>query len=212
MRHRPRKRLTSARYFARYFVVLALALTAMTVACGASATAVPTASSTKVSTGTEADTPTIPAATPVGSLTATTALGETPNTGPLVRAEDLIFPVELADTPDKRIRGLSGRASMGAGTGMLFVFEKPERFRFWMREMEITLDIVWIGSNCEVVDVSENVPFPDPETPLNDLPRYSPESRAKFVLEINGGEAAELGLGIGDQVEFLNDIAGKYDC
>ena len=216
LRHRPRKRLTSARYFARYFVVLVLALTAMTVACGASATAVPTASSTKVSTGTEADTPTIPAATPVGSLTAdstaTTALDETPNTGPLVRVEDLVFPVELADTPDKRIRGLSGRASMDAGTGMLFVFEKPERFRFWMREMEITLDIVWIGSNCEVVDVSENVPFPDPETPLNDLPRYSPESRAKFVLEINGGEAAELGLGIGDQVEFLNDIAGKYDC
>ena len=213
MRHRPRKRLTSARYFARYFVVLALALTAMTVACGASATTVPTASSTKVSTGTEADTPTT---TPVGSLTAdstaTTALDETPNTGLLVRVEDLVFPVELADTPDKRIRGLSGRASMDAGTGMLFVFEKPERFRFWMRDMEITLDIVWIGSNCEVVDVSENVPFPDPETPLNDLPRYSPESRAKFVLEINGGEAAELGLGIGDQVEFLNDIAGKYDC
>ena len=213
MRHRPSKRLTSARYFARYFVVLALTLTAMTVACGASATAVPTASSTKVSTGTEADTPTT---TPVGYLTAdstaTTALDETPNTGLLVRVEDLVFPVELADTPDKRIRGLSGRASMDAGTGMLFVFEKPERFRFWMRDMEITLDIVWIGSNCEVVDVSENVPFPDPETPLNDLPRYSPESRAKFVLEINGGEAAELGLGIGDQVEFLNDIAGKYDC
>ena len=101
---------------------------------------------------------------------------------------------------------------MDAGTGMLFIFEKPERFRFWMREMEISLDMVWIGSNCEVVDVSENVPFPDPETPLDELPRYSPESRAKFVLEINGGEAAELGLGIGDKVEFLNEIAGKYDC
>ena len=83
---------------------------------------------------------------------------------------------------------------MDAGTGMLFIFEKPERFRFWMREMEISLDMVWIGSNCEVVDVSENVPFPDPETPLDELPRYSPESRAKFVLEINGGEAAS-GLG-----------------
>ena len=132
--------------------------------------------------------------------------------GPLVRVEDLVFPVELADTPDKRIRGLSGRVSLESGTGMLFIFEKPERFRFWMREMEITLDIVWIGSNCEVVDVSENVPFPDPETPLDELPRFSPESRAKFVLEINGGEAAESGLGVGDSVEFLSDIAGKYGC
>jgi len=81
-----------------------------------------------------------------------------------------------------------------------------------MREMEIPLDIVWIGSNCEVVDVSEDVPFPAPETPLDELPRYSPESRAKFVLEINAGEAADLGLGIGDKVEFLNDIASEYDC
>ena len=74
------------------------------------------------------------------------------------------------------------------------------------------LDIVWIASNCRVVDVSENVPFPDPAIPMADLPRYSPESRAKYVLEINGGEAVDLGLGIGDQVEFLGGIAGLYGC
>ena len=174
----------------------------MTVACGTPTTATPATSPTQVPTGTAIETP--PTATP--------AQAKTPSMGPLVRVEDLVFPVELADTPDKRIRGLSGRVSLESGTGMLFIFEKPERFRFWMREMEITLDIVWIGSNCEVVDVSENVPFPDPETPLDELPRFSPESRAKFVLEINGGEAAELGLGVGDAVEFLSDIAGKYDC
>ncbi len=125
---------------------------------------------------------------------------------------DLEFLVELAADPEKRVKGLSGLPFLEAGTGMLFVFEDPERLRFWMRGMEISLDIVWISSDCRVVDVSEDVPFPDPDTPLDELPRYSPESPAQYVLEINGGEAAELGLGIGDTVEFLGGLAGTYGC
>ncbi len=125
---------------------------------------------------------------------------------------DLDFPVELALKPEDRIKGLSGRASLTNQTGMLFVFEKADRLSFWMREMEISLDMVWIGSGCKVVDVSENVPFPDSGTSVNDLPRYSPESPAKYVLEINGGEAAALGLGVGDTVEFLDALEGLYGC
>ena len=186
-------------------LILVIGLLALSVSCGISATVTPT--SVLIETP-----PQIPTETLDPIATVTLVRDGIISTGPMVRVEELVFPVELADSPDKRIRGLSGRASLDARTGMLFIFEKPERFRFWMREMEIPLDIVWIGSNCEVVDVSEDVPFPAPETPLDELPRYSPESRAKFVLEINAGEAADLGLGIGDKVEFLNDIASEYDC
>ena len=186
-------------------LILVIGLLALSVSCGISATVTPT--SVLIATP-----PQIPTETLDPIATVTLVPDGIISTGPMVRVEELVFPVELADSPDKRIRGLSGRASLDARTGMLFIFEKPERFRFWMREMEIPLDIVWIGSNCEVVDVSEDVPFPAPETPLDELPRYSPESRAKFVLEINAGEAADLGLGIGDKVEFLNDIASEYDC
>ena len=186
-------------------LILVIGLLALSVSCGISATVTPT--SVLIETP-----PQIPTETLDPIATVTLVPDGIISTGPMVRVEELVFPVELADSPDKRIRGLSGRASLDARTGMLFIFEKPERFRFWMREMEIPLDIVWIGSNCEVVDVSEDVPFPAPETPLDELPRYSPESRAKFVLEINAGEAADLGLGIGDKVEFLNDIASEYDC
>jgi len=189
-RHRPARPLISAR-----FLVLVLGLLAVTAACGDAATpASPTIAPTAIANSTEA-----PAIEPV-------------ILAPAVRVGTLEFPVEVADDPAKRIRGLSGRASLDAGTGMLFVFENEQRFRFWMREMEISLDMVWIGSNCQVVDVSENVPFPDPGTPTDDLPRYSPESPAKYVLEINGGESADLGLGIGDQVEFVDQLAGRYGC
>ena len=194
----PVKRLVSTRYI---LMALTIVMLALPMACGNSATVITNLATTE---------PLIE--TSVSSTADSPILRELNGFGPLVRVEDLEFSVEIAASAEDRIRGLSGRASLDPGTGMLFIFEKPERFRFWMREMEISLDIVWIGSNCEVIDVSENVPFPDKETPLNELPRYSPESRAKFVLEINGGEAAALGLGIGDKVEFLNEIAGKYDC
>ncbi len=195
-RHRHAATPTSARYLVS---VLVLGLLAVTAACGNAATPEP-------ATG-------VPTISPTGTVTSTQAPTMAPVAlRPVVRVGSLEFPVEVAADSAKRITGLSGRASLDAGTGMLFVFENEERFRFWMREMEISLDIVWIGSNCQVVDVSENVPFPDPSTPEDDLPRYSPESPAKYVLEINGGESVDLGLGIGDQVEFVDQLAGKYGC
>lgn len=130
----------------------------------------------------------------------------------VVRIDEVAFPVELAVTPDERIKGLSGRAFLDSGTGMLFVFDVESRLRFWMREMEFPLDMVWIGAECRVVDVSVDVPPPDPETSRGDLPRYSPSSPAMYVLEINAGEATRLGLGAGDPVKFVGDLAGKYGC
>lgn len=178
-------------------------LLAVTAACGSAATAVPPTE--------------VPTATPETVRAATATPAEARPTQPLalkpiVRVGGLEYPVELAVESEDRIRGLSGRASLDAETGMLFVFEQPDRFRFWMKEMQFSLDIVWISSECRVVDVSENVPFPDPSTPTNELPRYSPESLAQYVLEINGGEAVERGLGIGDNVEFAGGIEGMYGC
>ena len=140
-------------------LILVIGLLALSVSCGISATVTPT--SVLIETP-----PQIPTETLDPIATVTLVPDGIISTGPMVRVEELVFPVELADSPDKRIRGLSGRASLDARPGMLFIFEKPERFRFWMREMEIPLDIVWIGSNCEVVDVSEDFTFQAPETPL----------------------------------------------
>ncbi len=197
-RHRPARPLTMTRHL---ILAVAAGLLAVTIACGSAATAVPTEIP-----------PETPAAIQTGTPETVSAPTETVVTGPFVRVDELVFPVEVAADPETRIKGLSGRASLDSGSGMLFVFENAERFRFWMREMEFSLDIVWISSGCVVVDISVDVPFPDPSTPLNDLPRYSPESIAKYVLEINGGEAAALGVGAGDQVKFLGELEGEYGC
>lgn len=197
---RPTRPVKQTRYLLLW---IAAGVLAAAVACGDAATPVNTA--TLVFTPT-----TVPA--PTSSPTPTPASTDAPIDGLVVRVDETDFPVELAVEPDERIRGLSGRAALSPGTGMLFVFEIESRFRFWMREMEFPLDIVWIGAGCQVVDISVNVPPPEPGTSLADLPRYSPGVPALYVLEINGGEAEALGLGVGDPVEFLGGLAGQFGC
>ena len=81
-----------------------------------------------------------------------------------------------------------------------------------MKNMHFPLDMVWIGAGCTVVDISRDVPAPLPGTKNSDLPTYSPEGDAQYVLEINAGEAQALGLGPGAPVSFEGTISGEYGC
>lgn len=95
---------------------------------------------------------------------------------------------------------------------MLFIFEEEQRLRFWMKDMRFPLDMIWIDAECRLVSISRDVPTPPPSSDDSNLPRYGPGIDVRFVLEINAGEAAGLGLNIGDGVEFLGSIDGKYEC
>ena len=122
------------------------------------------------------------------------------------------FPVELALTAEEQIQGLSGRPTLKANTGMLFVYQRPSRYPFWMPDMHFPLDIVWIGSDCAVADVTLNALPPAPGQANQDLPLYSPKKPAQYVLEINAGEAGAKGIRVGVGVEFLGELEGKYGC
>ena len=122
------------------------------------------------------------------------------------------FPVELALTAEEQIQGLSGRPTLTANTGMLFVYQRQSRYTFWMPDMHFPLDIVWIGSDCAVADVTLNALPPAPGQANQDLPLYSPKKPAQYVLEINAGEAEAKGIKEGVGVEFLGELAGKYGC
>ena len=178
-----------------------------------SAPAVPT--ETPVATVPPTPQPTAASPTPVpATATPTVAPTATPEPiqGSVVKINDNLFPVDLAITPAQRNQGLSGREVMDAGTGMLFIFENEGIFTFWMKEMHFPLDIVWVGADCAVVDVTLGAPPPEEGQSLADLPRFSPGSPALYVLEINAGEFAEHGIEIGDPVEFVGDLEGLYGC
>ncbi len=95
---------------------------------------------------------------------------------------------------------------------MLFVFEEPGVYPFWMIEMQFPLDFVWIGADCTVVDLTENVPLPQAGENPGDLPRYRPAAPVQYVLEINAGEIESAGIDAGDAVAFGGDLVGNYGC
>ena len=131
---------------------------------------------------------------------------------PAVSVGGAAFDVEIAFTPDDRMRGLSGRDGLAAGAGMLFVFENGRASSFWMRDMRFALDFVWIGDGCEVIEIHADVPAPPAGTDVGLLPTYSSEAPARYNLEINAGEAAKRGVEVGDAVKFIGFSGEGATC
>ncbi len=117
-----------------------------------------------------------------------------------VRIRDHMIEVDVAVTVYEHAKGLGGRTSLKANSGMLFLYDHKEQFNFWMLGMKFPLDFVWIDGK-KVVDITRHVPPPKGfEKPVIVKPRAA----ADKILEINAGEIDRLGIVIGDTVEFLD--------
>ena len=110
------------------------------------------------------------------------------------------FIVEVADTPEARATGLSGRDSLGSDRGMWFDMDRTAPASFWMRRMEFPIDIIWVSESLRVTGMVERAPPPAPGTLTEDLPVYSSGGDVRYVLEINAGLAEELRIRPGDEV------------
>lgn len=106
--------------------------------------------------------------------------------------------VLLADTDEERIRGLSGRVSLNQNQGMLFTFDKPDFYGFWMKDMKFPIDIIFLNDG-KVVTIFSNVqPAKEGET----LFIYKPEAVSNQVLELNANKATSLGIKVGDTIDL----------
>lgn len=100
------------------------------------------------------------------------------------------FAVELADDPAERAQGLMFRESLPAAQGMLFVYDTPGRPSFWMKNTLIPLDMIFADPTGTVTRVHANA-VPGDLTPIDGGPGVM------FVLEINAGLSARLGIAPG---------------
>lgn len=110
------------------------------------------------------------------------------------------FSVEVRDTPAGRAQGLSGKDSLGENEGMLFKFNTPGDYGFWMKDMKFPIDMVWIVGG-KVVDVTKNA-VPEPQKSMFSLTVYHPPVAVDTILEINAGEAERYGIKAGSIVEM----------
>ncbi len=104
------------------------------------------------------------------------------------------FTVDVADSNEERARGLMFVEEMATMQGMLFVYERPQRVSFWMRNTLIPLDMVFVDDAGVVKNIHPMA------QPLDETPIFGGDN-IQFVLEINGGLAAMLGLEVGDQMQ-----------
>lgn len=103
------------------------------------------------------------------------------------------FTVEVADDPEETSMGLMFRESMDEDKGMLFDFGNPRVPSMYMKNTLIPLDMLFIDGTGEIIMVARN-------TVPGSLRTISPPVPVKGVLEINGGQAAALGIEPGDTV------------
>jgi hypothetical protein len=105
----------------------------------------------------------------------------------------LEFQVEIADTPERRARGLMFRETLATRSGMLFEFPERGPVAFWMKNTPLSLDILFIEADGRIVRIAERTePFS-----LRPIPSRAPVTG---VLEVLAGTAETLGLRPGDRV------------
>ena len=120
---------------------------------------------------------------------------------PYVTLKNERFIVELADTSEKQALGLMFREQMPDDHGMLFLFPGEAMRSFWMKNTRIPLDIFYFDEELKLVSVAENTK----PCRTQRCPGYPSTAPAKYVLELNAGKAAELGVKTGDILELHLD-------
>mgnify|MGYP001617426499 FL=1 len=117
---------------------------------------------------------------------------------PRMRIGRIEIPVEVVKTSAEIQKGLSGRKYLDLESGLLFIFAKPDLYRFWMPDMHFPIDIIWINDK-KVVGIEENVSNEfNPAHPKF----YTPPQPVQHVLEVNAQFAKNKKIRIGDPVIF----------
>lgn len=111
------------------------------------------------------------------------------------------FQLLITRSETDRQVGLSKYNNLSADKAMVFVFDKQDYYRFWMKDMKFPIDLIFIKSN-KIVTIYENLETP--KSSKDSLPIYSPSEPIDKALEINAGLSKKFNFKIGDTVEFKN--------
>ena len=115
---------------------------------------------------------------------------------PSVELAGKTFRVEVADSSEEQALGLMFRDSMPADEGMIFIFPNEAPRSFWMKNTRIPLDIMYFDKDLKLVSISADTP----PCKVSRCPSYPSIAPAQYVLELNAGMAASLGVGVGDKL------------
>ena len=109
-----------------------------------------------------------------------------------------VVVADIADTNATREQGLGGRTSLLDNQGMFFMFDTPGLYSFWMKDMVIPIDMIWLDQNLKVIYIESNV------SPSTFPSVFTPTSPAMYVLEVQSGFAQKNAVKIGDTAKIIS--------
>jgi uncharacterized membrane protein (UPF0127 family) len=114
--------------------------------------------------------------------------------GKRISAEVMTHPMDMT-------RGMMFRDSLAPDRGMLFIHGAPGKYEYWMYQVKIPLDIIWMDQNHRVTEISANTP-PCKSQSAKQCPNYGGHESSMYVLELAGGMAAAYGVQTGSVINF----------
>ena len=102
----------------------------------------------------------------------------------------------VASTSAEQEQGLSDVPYLASTTGILFVFDKPDDYGFWMKGMEFSLDIIWLDQSLKIIHIEHDL------SPATYPKVFLPDSPAKYVIEVNVGLADKFSLDVGQTMQI----------
>jgi uncharacterized protein len=120
---------------------------------------------------------------------------------PTVTIGNHSFKVTVASSQKEKEIGLSETKSLSQDQGMIFIFEKPDYYSFWMKNMKFPIDIIYIN-NDKIVTIKNNAQPPKNNT--ENLTIYTPTEPADKVLEIQAGFSQKYNFKNGDSLKYEN--------
>lgn len=111
------------------------------------------------------------------------------------------FVVAVARTDQEKQIGLSKKNKLDENSGMLFVFDNPDYYSFWMKEMKFPIDIIYINGNKVITVIKNAKPS---SSSSSDLTLYKPDEKSDKVLELNAGTSRKYNIKKGTIVKVEN--------
>lgn len=105
--------------------------------------------------------------------------------------------IEVAKTPEEKIKGLSGRESLDENAGLLFVYNEPGIYSIWMKDMNFPIDVVWLDEDYRIVDIAKDI-SPDSFPKI-----FEPAEPALYILEVNSGFTDKRGVEVGKRLDLV---------
>ena len=122
------------------------------------------------------------------------------NTAKITLPDGTVIRAEVMRREEDMRRGMMFRDSVPENRGMLFIHGTPGKYNYFMYQVKIPLDIIWMDSRNSVVEISENTP--PCTTKASECPVYGGKQDSLVVLELAAGQAKKHGIRVGTTISF----------